>query len=550
MRRIALIIVSYFAVIFTLSFFAVNTAHACSGGYYPHGSFPLSEILRDFGDNAPPRIIAVGRVQTAGESSINVVLHVDYYLENPQADGKILFLQDSLNTIRNSLVEGRMYPVRCAYLGYKVEEGRLFIARLIYTGIGSYRGSVMVADEDDVFRPVHYTSDPIQTFTMEQMIDYMTEQLGHEPVAPERYVSPRPVSVDVMTDTGEWYKLPVDRSSSIRIEYQRGCSWYEGENCTVITAPNGIDRVSFYPIGSGVEEHSTIDEMYTPSLEGEAGVYSSDSALLTAWTGHQLRVFVTAGQDGFGLRYSYGITPLRSFTTPSDDPLIAGAGAWSPNGRIFAFSTQSGVWLWDALTPDAQPVLLLSATDQPIRVRHYSPLGNYLALESGTRRYHVDIHSKHEYPDGVFSPDDRQLIAYDTSAEGMRPYTHYLMHPTFVQNDFRENRLSQFEWLSPNEYISAECGEPVYGLDLKEFEREWCMVLWRSKDSDRYQWVDGTAFDYDPITESLGVVVDADTIWINGEVIELSGLVDGDIVRVELTPLIDLHHELLTARSR
>ncbi|MCU0465471.1 MAG: hypothetical protein MUF38_12995 [Anaerolineae bacterium] len=241
---------------------------------------------------------------------------------------------------------------------------------------------------------------------------------------------------------------------------------------------------------------------------------------------------------------------LTSFTTPSDDPLIARAGAWSPNGRTFAFSTESGVWLWDALTPDARPDLLLAASDEAIRVRHYSPLGNYLALESGTRRYHLDVASGEEYPDGVFSPDDRRLIAYDTSAEGMRPFTRHLMRPTFMQNSWDQDRLSQFEWLTPHEYIYAGCGDPIYGHDLDGFEEPWCKVIWYSNRFDDLFWVDGTAFDYEafdyePITESLGVVVDADTIWINGEVIELSGLIDGDIVRVVLTPLIDLNHTLL-----
>lgn len=551
MRRVALNIVSCIALLLTFTFVVVNPAQACSGsGYFPRGTFPISDFLRDWGDNAPPRIIAVGRVQTAGDSSINVVLHVDYYLENPQADGKVLFFQDSLITIHNSLVEGRTYPVRCGSLGYRIEEGRLFIARLVHReDLGSYWGIVMAADEDDLFRfPTQYNRDDVETFTMAGLIDYMVEQIGDEPVAPERYVSPRPVIVDVMTQSGDWYTLPVNQASLVQSESPDTlyCDLYGTNSCTlVVEAPNGLDQVSFYPVGSGAEENNTIDNLYTFQLEGEAGVYSSDSVLFTAWTGNQLRVFVTSARRAFSVGSGYGMEQLTSFTSAPDNPLIAGAGAWSPNGRTFAFSMESGVWLWDALTPDAQPELLLTASDEAIRVRHYSPLGNYLALESGTRRYHLDIASGEEYPDGVFSPDDRRLIAYDTNAEGMRPYTRYLMRPTFTQSSWDRDRLSQFEWLTPHEYIYAGCGDPIYGHDLDGFEEPWCKVIWYSNRFDDVFWVDGTAFDYEPITESLGVVVDADTLWVNGEIIELSGLIDGDIVRVELTPLIDLKHTLL-----
>ncbi len=543
MHRIALNIVSSLALIFTFTFVVVNTAQACSGGY-PPGAFPLDYIL-DSSDS----IIAIGRVSTTGESRINAVLTVDHYLREPQTEGVLLLMQNSLPVIYNSIVEGRPYPVRCSYLSPEIEGGRQFIASLYRVDNGTHHGIVLTSDENGMFNfQMQDQPEVTRTFTTEELIAYVENRLGGETVKPEQYIIPRPVSMRLFTQTGETYFLPVDQSLPMLIEYpaKYRCGRFGDDDCTVIvTAPNGLDTVSFYSIGSGVEEWNTIDDLYNPRLEGEAGVFSKNSDLFTAWTGNQIRVFATAGQDGFDMGSSDGLTLLSSFTASPDDPLITGAGAWSPSGRIFAFSTQSGVWIWDALTLDTQPVLLLSATDQPIRVRHYSPLGNYLGLEDGTRRYYLDMISGREYPDGLISPDDRKLVAYDTSVTGLTPYTHHILLPEFTPLGYDRAQISQFEWLAPDEYISAECGEPIYGFDLKQFERQWCMVLWISNKYDESQWVDGTSFDYDPITESLGVVVDGHTISINGEVIDLSGVLTDDIVRLELWPVIDLNYQLM-----
>lgn len=552
MRRVTLNIVSSLALLLTFTFVVVNPAQACSGPGSGLGAFPIDSILYSSIHNSYPTAVAVGSVDITGDSGINAVLKIDYYLAQPQEHGIVLYMQESLAYIQNTLINERPYPARCANLSPKVQRNRLFIGALYpFEGLGTYHGNIFLADEDGLFRfSLEEQPDVQQVFTMEEVIQYVEARLDTERVAPEMYEYPRPIRIQLITYDGGWYTLPVHPAMPVVIPAPKlYCTPFGVNNgCTaVIPAPNGIDRVSFYPVGSGIEAFNSIDELYTPKLEGETGVYSPDSVLFTAWTGNQLRVFATASQYALGLEQHDEMTQLATFTSPPHDPLIAGAGAWSPNGRTFAFSTKSGVWLWDALIPESQPEQLLSADEQYLRVRHYSPMGNYLALESDTRRYHLDVASGQEYPDGLFSPDDRSLAAYDTAATTLTKLTMYGM-PRFMPlwHISYSPQITQFEWITPSRYVYSACGEPFTGDYSAGFEEPWCKVFTDSHDRfTSWIWVDGTAFDYDPTTESLGVVVDADTIWINGEVIELSGLIDGDIMRVELTPLIDLNHTLL-----
>lgn len=596
MRRVTLNIVSSIALLLTFTFVVVNPSQACSGPGSGLGAFPIDSILYSSIHNSYPTAVAVGSVDITGDSGINAVLKIDYYLAQPQEHGIVLYMQESLAYIQNTLINERPYPARCANLSPKVQRNRLFIGALYpFEGLGTYHGNIFLADEDGLFRfSLEEQPDVQQVFTMEEVIQYVEARLDTERVAPEMYEYPRPIRIQLITYDGGWYTLPVHPAMPVVIPAPKlYCTPFGVNNgCTaVIPAPNGIDRVSFYPVGSGIEAFNSIDELYTPKLEGETGVYSPDSVLFTAWTGNQLRVFATASQYALGLEQHDEMTQLATFTSPPDDPLIAGAGAWSPNGRTFAFSTKSGVWLWDALMPESQPELLLSlddalaagpeswtldgriftfrnesglwrwdslipesqpelllsADEQSLRVRHYSPMGNYLALESDMRRYHLDVTSGQEYPDGVFSPDDRSLAAYDTAATTLTKLTMYGM-PRFMPlwHISYSPQITQFEWVTPTRYMYSACGNPLTDDYSAGFEEPWCKVFIDSHDRFTSRlWVDGTAFDYEPITDSLGVVVDADTIWINGELIELSGLIEGNIMRVELTLLIDLNHTLL-----
>jgi|GEM_PF-1331081 hypothetical protein len=533
------------SLLLTLSFSAVNPVEACSGAI-PPGNFPL-----DFFLDLPSGTLAMGDVNTVSESGINAVITVYHYLREPQEEG-ILLLSRARPEVIDLVESGRPYPTRCANLSRPIESGRHFIGNFIRAENGSYYGYLVTSDEDGIFR--YYLRDQpeqLREFSYAELRLYLENRLSVEASEPEQFTYPRAVEVRLVTQTGEKYLLPVDQTTLVQIELASDivCNPYVGTECTSsITAPNGIDTAYFYPLGSGAEENTSVDMLYLTAFEGETGVFSQRSDLLAVWTGNMLRLFATHSQYGLNTTFAYSPTLLASYTALPDDPLLTGAGAWNPNGRVFAFSTRSGVWLWDLLSPNPQPVLFLSAVDEPVRVRHYSPLGNYLALETGTRRYYRDNISGLEYPDGSFSPDDRLLAAYDTAASALTPTTLYMLMPQLSPargwNNFQVE-ITQFEWITSTHYIFAACGEPFADAELQGFDQPWCKVRSLDANANMGEWFDGTAFDYEPVTNSLGILVDGDTILINGEQIDFSGQLNGQIVGLEQEPLIDLNYQHL-----
>ena len=153
--------------------------------------------------------------------------------------------------------------------------------------------------------------------------------------------------------------------------------------------------------------------------------------------------------------------------------------------------------------------------------------------------------SQQEYPDGLFSPDDRLLVAFDTTSIDLTPLRLYRVLPELhpLWGDHSQN-ISQFEWMDDKSYVYAACGKYIFDPEMPfRFDQFWCKVL--SGFVNNYpggSMVDGILFDYDPITHSLATLIDGDTITINGEIIELAGQTDSPIVGIELIPLIDMDY--------
>ncbi|MBC7812995.1 MAG: hypothetical protein H7175_17695 [Burkholderiales bacterium] len=534
------LIIGCIYLLFGLSLARIDSAQACSGSP-PIDYWAFEYVLSEF------NVVAVGRINTISDSGINAVLRVDQYLKGNVDDEYLMFVRNSPTSIYLANT-GRSLQVMCDELGLRLPAGRRFVAGLWRNDRGTYSGTLIPENSDGLFS-IRNPDDPTQSLTLsyDELIDFAAERLNETPHTPRSRTIPRPVAVRLTTASGNSYLLPANDESLVETPVPRACHPYSGDDCIGhITAPNGIDRVYFYAIGTGPAGHSFSDYRYQYIFQGEAGVFSAQSDLLTVRSGQQLEVYATASQDSFETHYDE-IRLLNSFTVGADDPLLPGAGAWHPNGRTFAFSTQSGVWLWDALSTNSTPILLLPANGATIRVRHFSPVGNYLALESDSRRYNVDIATLQEYPDGLFSPDDRILAQYDTAVTGLTPLRLYGLLPEFTVIDpwsVYTPDISQFEWIDSAHIAYAACGHPINGPEAPEgFEQAWCKVFRSDFDYyDQTNWVDGIAFDYDPTTRSLLTLVDANTITVNGEVIDLDEQTVGEIVSVELEPLIDLDY--------
>lgn len=104
--------------------------------------------------------------------------------------------------------------------------------------------------------------------------------------------------------------------------------------------------------------------------------------------------------------------------------------------------------------------------------------------------------------------------------------------------------ITQLEWIGPSEMIYASCGDAFNYSEEPGFDQPWCKVRRYDPGAGLSVWLDGIAFDYDPLTDSLAVLVDRETIDLNGERIVLSNSVYGDILEIRIIPAIDLDRYL------
>lgn len=528
------------ALLFFVSFAHVNPVQACSGVHYDYWS--LDGVLYEYST------IVVGRIHAVSDSAINAVLHIDKIIKGDPINEYIIFSRNRPEIIAFA-AEGRGHPERCSIIGVQEPSGRRFIAGLWRSAddVGSYYGTIITEDLNGIFTVTDSSNPEITSLAYEEIIAYAAQQLNETPRAPQSGAMPRPAVVRLSTESGAIYELPIDQKSPKQITQQSEtyCNPPFPTTCIDhVEAPNKIDSVSFYPPGSNPENYMTMDSGFATALEGEGGVYSMRSDLLAVWAGQEVQVYATARQSRFESDY-YSIRLLRALTIDPDDSLYPGAGAWHPDGRTFAFSTETGVWLWDIMPNDSEPVLLLPTTSTPIIVRHFSPAGNFLAVESDSRRYHVDVNTLVEYPDGLFSPDDRLLAVYDTAASTLTPLQIHRLIPEFKPSrelGHYSKEIAQFEWFDHSGYIYAACGDPILEAETPPgFDKPWCKIRSSVMGWDNASWVDGISFDYDPVTKSLVTLIDGDTITFNGEVLEI-GDIDSAIVDVELIPLIDLEY--------
>lgn len=546
MRTFLLVIGCVLALSFPYT--SVETVQACGGGP-PAGISAIDLILSGWSQ------IVVGRVRTASDSGINAILDVEYFLKG-DGDDEFILLRRLEPAVVSFVLDGYASPYQCADIPTPIRAGQLFIAGLGREPVGSYFGQIITENSEGLFT-MNATDQPNEYVTVdyEDMIARVAERLNETPRVPQRRVLPHPVVVRITTNAEEALWLTADQTTLAPVP--RGYSdrapdaclpLIPGECTEHLIAPNGVYRVDFYPLGTGIVNYLGQMRHYLV-VEGEGGVFSPWSDLFTVWAGQELHVYATYDQRGFGVASAWIMPNLvGSFVGEQDDPLIVGAGAWSPNGRTFAFSTQFGVWQWDALTPGAQPRLLVSTNDLPIFAQSYSPRGNYLRLESGLRRYYVDLATLQEYPDGAFSPDDRLLAVYDTNAAEPTPLTINTLLPRFGQSPgfgVLGTGVLQFQWTSRRGYIYAACGDPINEPELAlppGFDQPWCKVQDMRIGDSFGQWTDGTAFAYDPVTDSLATLVNGNTITLNGEYFDFADQFDGEIVHIELVPLIDLEY--------
>ena len=131
-------------------------------------------------------------------------------------------------------------------------------------------------------------------------------------------------------------------------------------------------------------------------------------------------------------------------------------------GRYF-FSTDAGMWFWDALTSGSLPQLLIPAIDDIPTVRYISPQGRYIAIAEGNHYYNFDLVSQQRLPDGYVSPDDRVLLVFDTQA--VAPTTLEVMYLAPGIRSFEyypEVRYLDVQWVNSTYFVASITGDRLH----------------------------------------------------------------------------------------
>lgn len=399
--------------------------------------------------------------------------------------------------------------------------------------------------------------DPFIEHTVDEaaFVDLITSIGDSQITPPDTAPSyPRLAPLKLMTSDGTSWLLPVDSDvplevttdllseMTMRLRSVERPDWNEqyfpmlfcpGDRCAT-SSPDGQNIARILPFSGEVTWYSGI-------APGQAFLFSSTSDAIAVWNADQLTVYTL----GYSLpdmqnRRSQEIISV----TLSDAPQEAlGQAAWSPDGRMLAYSDSAGLWLLDVFTPDAEPVLLLTADEDGIPfAREFSPLGRYLYLTQGNTHFIVDHISGAIWPDGIISPDDRLLLAFDTSTSNLQICQLASIAPcqsvrgTSVydaqQNMTYYDQFRQAAWRDDASFLIVFCLKDDFTGCVVDRRYSEYGDLWR----DSADYAPGFAFDYQPQHDYTVIVQPDNVLLINGKTVDLSTAISAPIIYAEWLP--------------
>lgn len=510
--------------------------------------------------------VVKANVVTVDEVRQNAILSVDTYLYGGSGPEYLLFLQND-PVIVTQMTEGDPNG-ECDFFQPQIQPGLsayFFLSRrpdgaYIYTSQWNDANYYAFPDRETTITLYSQNARVEHTLNEDDFVAFVTE-FGNSEVMPpsDDFPFPRLAPLKLTTDAGTYFVLPVDSRTPVQAteafldEMTRmvlggeGPRWNEhyftqsvcpGEDCTQVS-PDGINRA---------EQRGNEVHWFGGSAEGRAFQFSAMGDAIAIWHEDQI-AFYTLGWQKREQQFEE-VTLLNSVTLIAaeiDD--VPTQGAWTPDGRIFAYGDAAGLWALDVYDLSAQPMLLTEAEDGIIPVAlAYSPLGRYLQVQAESNRFILDTVSGERHPDGLVSPDDQILLAFDTQADVFEPEICYLapvrpceaIPPRVLHPNGGESRAFteyvQALWRNQYAFFVTICNS---------FETDDCVVNRFDSRGTYGQWYDagifpsegeGGMFAYFAANDTLAVVEDSTTVRINGEVFDFAPILDGDIVDIEWLP--------------
>jgi catechol 2,3-dioxygenase-like lactoylglutathione lyase family enzyme len=205
------------------------------------------------------------------------------------------------------------------------------------------------------------------------------------------------------------------------------------------------------------------------------------------------------------------IEPVIMLDYGPDDESLAGRGAWTSDGRVFAYSDARGLWLWD-WPSSRDPILLIPAGDEIPVALYFSPGGRYLVFREGDQNLILDLWLDTVLPGEV--PDDMDRL----------PYTDLFTVYDYLDPNGQSVLLEYPLWPTVTRtYIQSDCGD------------SGCFVI--GSYGPFSEPMPGTTFTYELTSGTLAVLAGPDSItFVDQDYDEpqtLTFSLDGDIVKIE-----------------
>lgn len=560
MKRLVFVALASAMLVLSFGFADISPAFACSGG----APLTISSLLEnsDYLVKAHPV-----EIDDAGQ---NYVLQVESYLAGGAGPEFLLYSQlDPL--LVQYIYDGRSSGGDCLALRGSLDFGDTIYAFLSRTPQGYYRAlstffepQIHYGESGEVYvRDRHTLTPNVEeiTLTESEFADLISQETGDNPVPPlENEPYPRKAPLIITTTSGQGYFLPIDMLSPIEFtpEFLSELEENNPLNAYGVREPYAYfsqcqagECVQFAPDGANIaiqNEDETIT-LIDARVNGQASLFSSTSDAIAVWQECFLTVY-SLGIPRLGQAWSepevVNVASLN-FDIQARCTDYANLAAWSPDGRLLAFSDNAGLWLWDVFTFNEAPELLIATENETMPLaRYFSPMGRYLAVMVQGENQTLDLVSGDFYPDGVISPDDRLLVNFDSVADtfsaqicSFTPYSCEILPADMyyaildetdgeVAHMYSINQPVSTFWLSDRELLFFACSredEEICGYFrwLKSFVIGWYARLLS----------EGYAHDYDAANDSLAIVQDANTLYINGDIIDFSDVLDSEIVSVE-----------------
>lgn len=567
MKRCVFIALASAVLVLSFGFADISPAFACSGG----APLTISGLLEnsDYLVKAHPV-----EIDDAGQ---NYVLQVESYLASGAGPEFLLYSQVDPRLVQY-IYDGRSSGGDCLGFVDRVDYGETFYVFLNRSMYGDYRVSttlfnlllyrfdspdstveVYLDNSDDETVPEGYADrDGGIQVNETEFLDIIRDEVERDPVPPLDNPSyPRKTPLTITTTSGEGYLLPIDTNTPVEIspelaeELRRSNPMFTyGFSDARTCDTEGCVRYSPDRTQISVQnEDETITLSWGNEINGQASLFSSTSDAIAVWQECFLTVY-SLGIPRLGQAWSepevVNVASLN-FDIQARCTDYANLAAWSPDGRLLVFSDHDGLWLWDVFTFNASPELLIpTENDMMPLARHFSPMGRYLAVMVQGVNQTLDLVSGDFYPDGVISPDDRLLVNFDSDGDtfsaqicSFTPYSCEILPADMyyaildeadgeVAYMYSINQPVSTFWLSDRELLFFACSredEEICGYFrwLKSFVIGWYARLLS----------EGYAHDYDAVNDSLVIVRDGEILYIDGEIVDLSDMLDSDIASVE-----------------